>query len=79
MADSTKVRIAVASARELEFEVDDAQAMIKDLEAGLAAGDEIVWIADAKGDRHGVRVANIAFVEVEGDDRSGGVGFGLSD
>ena len=79
MADTTKVRIAVESSRELEFDVDDADAVVKSLEKGLAAGLDIVWITDAKGDRHGVRVANLAFVEIEGDETSSDVGFGLSE
>jgi hypothetical protein len=79
MADATKVRIAVEAARELEFEVDDPEAFTKALEKGLSAGDEIVWITDSKGDRHGIRVANLAFVEIEGEERRSGVGFGLNE
>ena len=75
--DTTKVRIAIASARELEFRVDDAQAMTKAIEDALAADSDVVWITDTKGHRHGLRVAHLAFVEVEGAERSSGVGFGL--
>ncbi len=79
MAEKTKVRIAIASARELEFDVEDADAMVSALEEGLAAGTEIVWLTDVKGTRHGVRVQSIAYVELEGEDRAGGVGFGMSE
>lgn len=79
MADATKVRIAVEAARELEFEVKDAEAFAQAIESGLADGEDIVWITDAKGNRHGIRVAGLAFVEIEGEDRSSGVGFGLND
>lgn len=79
MARATKIRIAVESSRELEFEVDDPDAVAGALEKGLAGGDEIVWITDAKGNRHGIRVANLAFVEIEGEDQRSGVGFGLGD
>ncbi len=79
MADTTRVRIAVESSRELEFEVDDADALAKSLEKGLAAGDHMVWITDSKGDRHGIRVANLAFVEIDGEEESSGVGFGLNE
>ena len=79
MADATKVRIAVQSSRELEFEVDDPEEMRKALEAGMSAGDEVVWITDAKGNRHGIRVAKLAFVEIEDKNREKGVGFGLND
>jgi hypothetical protein len=79
MAEPTKVRIAVESSRELEFEVEDPDAMAAALEAGLAAGDEIVWITDSKSHRHGIRVANLAFVEIEGERQNSGVGFGLKE
>jgi hypothetical protein len=45
----------------------------------LAAGTEIVWLTDIKGTRHGVRVQSIAYVELEGEDPAGGVGFGMSE
>jgi hypothetical protein len=77
MADATKVRIAVEASRELEFEVDDPAKMVKALEKALSAGDSIVWITDSKGNRHGIRVANLAFVEIEGENQGSGVGFGL--
>lgn len=79
MPEATKVRIAVEASRELEFEVDDAEKMVKALEKGLSAGDQVVWITDAKGDRHGIRVANLAFVEIEGGDRRSGVGFSANE
>ena len=79
MANATRVRIAVESSRELEFEIDDADAMVKALEKGLAKGDQMVWITDSKGNRHGIRVANLAFVEIEGEDKGSGVGFGLNE
>ena len=79
MAEATKVRIAVEASRELEFEVEDPDETAAALEAGLAAGDEIVWITDSKGNRHGIRVANLAFVEIEGDEQGFGVGFGSSE
>jgi hypothetical protein len=79
MADPTKVRIAVEASRELEFEIDDPDAMASALEAGLAAGDKLVWVTDSKGHRHGIRVMNLAFVEIEGELTNSGVGFGLNE
>ena len=76
MAEPTKVRIAVEAARELEFEVEDADAMVAALEAAIAAGDEMAWIVDHEGDRHGIRVGRLAFIEIEGGDHQTGVGFG---
>lgn len=79
MPNATKVRIAVEASRELEFSVDDPEALVAALESGLTAGDEIVWVVDSKGDRHGIRVAHLAFVEIEGEEQTAGVGFGLND
>ncbi len=79
MANPTKVRIAIESSRELEFEVDDASALVAALETGLADGTEIVWITDTKANRHGIRVASLAFVEIDDEGDHSGVGFGISD
>lgn len=79
MADPTKVRIAIESSRELEFEVDDPDALIAALETGLADGTDIVWITDSKANRHGIRVANLAFVEIDDEGDRSGVGFGLNE
>ncbi len=76
MADTTKIRIAQQMARELEFEVDDADAVVDSIEKAMAADDDLVWIIDSKGNRHGIAVAKIAFVEVEAEDNGSGVGFG---
>jgi hypothetical protein len=75
MSDTVKVRIGLEGARELEIDVEDGEAVAATLEAGLAAGG-IVWVVDAGGDRHGIAVDKLAFVEVQGDDSSSGVGFG---
>jgi len=70
-----KMRIGVEGARELEVEVDDIDAAVTALEAGLNAGS-MVWLTDSKGDRHGIVGGRLAFVEVEvSSDRS--IGFGL--
>jgi hypothetical protein len=74
MSDTVKVRIGLEGARELEIDVEDGDTVAATLEAGLAAGG-IVWVVDANGDRHGIAVDKLAFVVVEGDESSGGVGF----
>ncbi len=76
MTETTKVRIAIASSRELEFEVDDPRVMMEAIEAGLDAGDDIVWVVDTKGNRIGIRVQSLAFVEIEDGDSDSVVGFG---
>ena len=75
MADTTRIRIAVSSSRELEFEVEDAEAVVSDIQKALDGGDSLVWVVDSKGHSHGIRVDNLAFVEVENDDDTQGVGF----
>ena len=78
MSDTTRIRIAQQMARELEFEVDDADAAIESIEAAMAADGDLVWIVDSKGNRHGIAVDKLAFVEVEADDKPSGVGFSAS-
>ncbi len=73
--DTVKVRIGLEGVRELEFDVDDGEKLIKDVEAAISKGDALLWVTDARGDRHGLAVAKIAFVQVEGEKTSGGVGF----
>ena len=77
MSDTTKIRIALQMARELEFEVEDANAVVAEIEKAMADDGDLVWVVDAKGTRHGVSVDKIAFVEVEGEAKHGGVGFGI--
>ena len=73
--DTIKVRIGLEGARELEFDVDDGEALIKDVEGAIKKGEALVWVTDARGDRHGLAAGKIAFVQVEGEKAPGGVGF----
>jgi hypothetical protein len=75
MSDSTKIRIAQQMARELEFEVDDVDEAVASIEKAMAADADLVWIVDNKGHRHGIAVDKLAFVEIEVENNSGGVGF----
>jgi hypothetical protein len=74
MSDTVKVRIGVEGARELEIDVDDGDEVATLLENALSSGG-LVWVVDAKGDRHGVNADKLAFVEIQGEDHAGGVGF----
>ena len=78
MTDTTRIRIAQQMARELEFDVDDAEAAVTSIEKALASDTGLVWIVDSKGNRHGIAVDKLAFIEVEGEDTASGVGFGSS-
>jgi hypothetical protein len=75
MSDTYKVRVGVASARELEIDVEDPDAVREAFEKAVAAGDLVLWIEDVRGHRFGVFVASIAFLEVEQPEQRG-VGFG---
>ncbi|MDJ0925828.1 MAG: DUF3107 family protein [Acidimicrobiia bacterium] len=75
MSSAGKMRIGIEGARELEIDVDDLETAATDLEKAVGT-DTVVWIADTKGDRHGIVGTRVAFIEVEeASDRS--VGFGL--
>ncbi len=74
MSDKVKVRIGVQAARELEFEVEDAAALIADLETAIADG-AMLWVTDTKGERHGLVTDRIVFLEVEKEQNGRGVGF----
>jgi len=78
MDDVTKIRIALQMARELEFSVEDADAVVAQIEKAMAGSASLVWVVDSKGHRHGLAVDKIAFIEVEAEDKPGGVGFGSS-
>jgi hypothetical protein len=78
MSTTTRIRIGLQMARELEFEVEDIDSVISQLESAMGKGDGPVWITDAKGHRHGIAAGKVAFVEVESDEKPGGVGFGSS-
>lgn len=74
MSDTYKVRVAVTAARELEFDVEDPDAVSASYEKAVADGDHILWITDALGHRFGVTVRSVAFIELERpEDR--GIGF----
>ena len=53
----------------------DGDALIKDVETAIKKGEDLMWVTDARSDRHGLAVGKIAFVQVEGEKAAGGVGF----
>lgn len=79
MAETVNVRIAMQSVRELELEVNDGAAVGTQLEDALKAGDGLVWIIDANGNRHGVSIRKLAFVEIEGEAIRPGIGFAATE
>ena len=79
MTNTTKLRIAVQSARELELEVENGEDLAEELAAAMEVGEGIVWLTDIDGTRHGVAIAKVAFVEIEGAMQRPGIGFSSSD
>ncbi|MGI9667805.1 MAG: DUF3107 family protein [Acidimicrobiia bacterium] len=77
MSDTYKVRVGVSSARELEFEVSDPDALSQSFEKAVKKGDPVLWIDDVRGQRFGIATSSIAFVQVERPEERG-VGFGPS-
>ena len=75
-SESTKVRIGIRAARELELDVADADGFVKRFEKAVGDGETVLWVEDAKGRRHGLIVASIVFVQVDREPESTGVGFG---
>jgi len=76
------VRIGVThTPREIEVELgDDADGdkLVKDVEAALSKGSNMLWVTDRKGRRVGIPSDKVAYVEIgtpSGEDRR--VGFGV--
>ena len=73
-----QIRIGIAdSGREIELEVDDADALIAEVEQAVAGSAAMIWLTDTKGHRFGVPSSRVAYVQIEADERAS-VGFGPS-
>lgn len=73
---STKVKIGIThSAREIEVEVEDSEVFMREFEAMVAGDRKLWWVTDQQGNRHGLVVDRIAYVEV-GPERDRTIGFG---
>lgn len=75
MSTKQRMRIGLQSVRELEIEVDDAEAVIEAINAAMAGGDPVAWITDTKGTRHGLAVEKVAFIQIDAEEEKM-VGFG---
>ena len=73
--ETTTVRFGIASARELEIEVEPGHDIAKEFEVAIAGGAELFWVRDAKGHLHGIVLDKVGFIEVEMA-RHRDVGFG---
>lgn len=65
MQETTTVRFGIASARELEIEVEPGHDIAKEFEEAIAEGAELLWVRDAKDHLHGIVLAKVGFVEIE--------------
>lgn len=73
---STKVKIGLTHAgREVEVEVEDAEAFMREFEAAVSGSQKLWWVTDQAGYRHGLMVDRVAYVEVA-PDRDRTIGFG---
>lgn len=71
-----QVRIGVSyTDRVVEFEVEDAELLIGEIEDAFAAGKLLKWFVDSKGRRVAIPLDKIAYVEIEGGEGRISVGF----
>lgn len=73
-----EVRIGVADvSKELSLEIDDKpEGVVERVTQAITEGSGILWLTDQKGNRVGVPVPRIAYVEVESETGPRSVGFG---
>ncbi len=76
---SVQVRIGVSyTDRVVEFDVEDAELLVGEIEDAFASGKLLKWFVDSKGRRVGVPLDKIAYVEIEGEEGRISVGFSAS-
>lgn len=63
--ETVTVRFGIASARELEIQVEPGHDVAKEFEEAIASGAELYWVRDARGHAHGIVLDQVAFIEVE--------------
>ena len=62
---STRVKIGITNApREIDVEVADSDAFMREFEAAVSNGQKLWWVTDSQSHRHGLVVDRIAYVEV---------------
>jgi hypothetical protein len=74
--EQVRVRIGMTmTPRELDLEVADAEEVVRSFQEAMEKGEQVLWIIDEEGRRHGLVVDKIAYLDVEAQ-RSTKVGFG---
>ncbi len=73
-----EVRLGVVhSHKELRVEVaESVQEIASRVESALSNSSSVLWLEDEKGQRVGVPVDKLAYVEIVGEEGKGPVGFG---
>lgn len=80
MTTGTKTRIKIGLTfvpREIDLEVEDPDAFMRQFEEALGSGRKIWWVTDREGHRHGLVVDKVAYIDVD-IERDRIVGFGTS-
>ena len=71
-----RVKFGMAdTAREIDVDVEDAEALIGELEAAVAGGRKVLWVVGEDGHRHGLITDKIVYIDVEAEKPHTGVGF----
>jgi len=71
-----RVRIGMTmTARELDLEVADAEAVVHAFQAAVEEAHKVLWVVDEEGRRHGLVVDKIAYIDVEAE-KATRIGFG---
>ena len=75
--NTTRVKFGLAdTARELDIEVEDAEALVSQFQQAVDGGEPILWITEEDGHRHGLVVSKIVYLDVEAERvKRGGIGF----
>jgi phosphomannomutase len=71
-----RVRIGFSGApREVQLEVESGDALIEELERAQAEGAPMLWVTDPDGDRHGLIIDKITYVEIDKEQERSDIGF----
>ena len=73
---TTRVKFGLSdTARDLDLEVEDAEALVTAFQKAIDSGDAVLWITEEDGHRHGLVVDKIVYIDVEPERTRRGVGF----
>ncbi len=65
-----RVRIGVSdSPREIELDIEDVDAFVKNAEKAIGAGDQVLWVTDTEDHKVGIPARSIAFIDISPDSK----------